>query len=72
MSTVRVNSLVDPKLNNSIATSVAVQMIPAGILGIATLFMIETPQFLIKRGRREEAFKNLVWLRMLPADHICR
>ncbi|GKZ85085.1 hypothetical protein AnigIFM56816_010849 [Aspergillus niger] len=48
----------------------AVQLIPAGLLIIGILFVKESPRWLFLRGRREEAIKNLCWIRQIPADHI--
>ena len=47
----------------------AVQLIPAGLLAIGLPFLKESPTFLIKRGRIDEAYKILSYLRKLPADH---
>ena len=33
------------------------------------LFMIETPRWLVLKGRDEQATRNLCWLRQLPKDH---
>jgi sugar porter (SP) family MFS transporter len=48
----------------------AVQLIPAGLLFIGAFWIRESPRWLISKGRREEALKNLCWLRDLPADDI--
>ncbi|KAJ6143229.1 hypothetical protein N7471_002682 [Penicillium samsonianum] len=48
----------------------AVQLIPAGLLLIGGLFIRESPRWLFGRGRREEAIKNLCWIRQLPEDDI--
>ncbi|KAE8158484.1 putative quinate permease [Aspergillus tamarii] len=48
----------------------AVQLIPSGLLIIGALFLKESPRWLFLRGRREEAIKNLCWIRQLPEDHI--
>ncbi|KAJ5767140.1 uncharacterized protein N7511_004756 [Penicillium nucicola] len=48
----------------------AVQLIPAGLLIIGAVFIRESPRWLFGRGRREEAIKNLCWVRQLPADDI--
>ncbi|WVQ81724.1 hypothetical protein IAT38_003849 [Cryptococcus sp. DSM 104549] len=47
----------------------AVQLIPGGLFAIGTLFMIESPMLLVKRGKEELAIKNLEYLRQLPGDH---
>ncbi|KAF7171289.1 hypothetical protein CNMCM5623_003716 [Aspergillus felis] len=48
----------------------AVQLIPSGFLLIGAVFLKESPRWLFSRGRREDAIKNLCWIRQLPADHI--
>jgi Sugar (and other) transporter len=48
----------------------AIQLVPAGLLFAGTFAIKESPRWLMFRGRREEAIKNLTWLRQLPADHI--
>ncbi|KAJ5091794.1 hypothetical protein NUU61_006664 [Penicillium alfredii] len=48
----------------------AIQLIPAGLLLIGGVFIRESPRWLFLRGRREEAIKNLSWMRQLPEDHI--
>lgn len=52
-----------------IPLSVGVQLIPAGLLAMGLPFLKESPTFLIKRGRMDEAYKILSYLRKLPADH---
>jgi hypothetical protein len=48
----------------------AVQLIPAGLLLIGGVFIRESPRWLFSRGRREEAIKNLCWIRQLPESDI--
>lgn len=48
----------------------AVQLIPAGLLFIGIFVIRESPRWLFTRGKREQAIKNLCWLRNLPEDHI--
>ncbi|KAK0306621.1 hypothetical protein LTR54_009275 [Friedmanniomyces endolithicus] len=46
-----------------------VQLIPAGLLALGLPFLRESPTWLLKRGRDEEAYKSLSYLRNLPIDH---
>ncbi|QKX60714.1 uncharacterized protein TRUGW13939_07860 [Talaromyces rugulosus] len=48
----------------------AVQLIPAGLLLIGSIFIRESPRWLFSCGHREEAIKNLCWIRQLPEDDI--
>ncbi|KAL1963040.1 hypothetical protein VTN77DRAFT_8788 [Rasamsonia byssochlamydoides] len=48
----------------------AVQLIPSGLLIIGAFFVRESPRWLLFRGRREEAIRNLAWIRQLEPDHI--
>lgn len=48
---------------------VAVQLIPAGLLVISMIPMIESPRWLISKGRHEAAAKAFAWVRNLPEDH---
>lgn len=43
-----------------------VQLIPGGMLLIGSLFLVESPRWLLSRGRTEEARKNLSYIRHLP------
>lgn len=48
----------------------AVQLIPGGLLLIGTVWLKESPRWLLSKGKREHAIRNLCWIRGLPADHI--
>ncbi|CAE6505297.1 unnamed protein product [Rhizoctonia solani] len=48
---------------------VAVQLIPGGLLLAASVFLLETPRWLYRRGRVNDATVNLSWIRNLSADH---
>ncbi|KAJ5279752.1 hypothetical protein N7478_005124 [Penicillium angulare] len=48
----------------------AIQLIPAGMLLIGGVFIRESPRWLFLRGRREEAIKNLCWIRSLEESDI--
>lgn len=47
-----------------------VQLIPAGLLTIGIPFLRESPVWLLKRGRDEEAFQVYSYYRNLPVDHL--
>lgn len=44
----------------------AVQLIPAGCLLLGAIWMKESPRWLLSKGKRELALKNLCWIRNLP------
>ncbi|KAK5713620.1 hypothetical protein LTR15_011320 [Elasticomyces elasticus] len=48
----------------------AVQLIPAGVLLIGTFFLKESPRWLITNNKREQALKNLSWIRNLHPDDL--
>ncbi|BGP70370.1 hypothetical protein NBRC10513v2_003729 [Rhodotorula toruloides] len=47
----------------------AIQIIPGGLLLIGACFLRESPRYLLKRHRPEEATRNLCWLRKLEPTH---
>jgi len=48
----------------------AVQLIPGGLLFAGAFWLRESPRWLLSKNRREEAMKNLCWIRNLEADDI--
>jgi sugar porter (SP) family MFS transporter len=48
----------------------AVQLIPSGLLLAGSFWLHESPRWLMSKGRREMAIKNLCWIRQLPADDL--
>ncbi|BCR93612.1 sugar porter family MFS transporter [Aspergillus luchuensis] len=48
----------------------AVQLIPSGMLFLGSLWMRESPRWLFLKGRREQAMKNLCWIRQLDETDI--
>lgn len=48
----------------------AVQLIPAGLLAIGVFSLRESPVWLLKQGRDEDAIQVYSYYRNLPADHI--
>ncbi|EHL01502.1 putative quinate permease [Glarea lozoyensis 74030] len=46
----------------------AVQLIPAGLMFIGLFFIKESPRWLMTRGKRDLALKNLCWIRKLDTD----
>ncbi|KAH7014337.1 quinate permease [Microdochium trichocladiopsis] len=47
----------------------AVQLIPGGLLLLGCLFIKESPRWLFSKNKREQAMKNLCWIRNLePSD----
>lgn len=65
-----VNKNISPSTDLQWHIPVAVQFIPAGLLVIFLTFgTVESPRWLVTRGRRSDAIKALSWLRNLPEDH---
>ncbi|KAK7537634.1 general substrate transporter [Phyllosticta citricarpa] len=48
----------------------AIQLIPGGLLFFGALWLKESPRWLFSQYRRDEALKNLCWIRNLPADDV--
>lgn len=47
----------------------AIQLVPSGLLFISVLFVRETPRFLLKSNKPEQALANLSWIRNLDPEH---
>jgi sugar porter (SP) family MFS transporter len=60
---------MDPTSSNTWRIPMAVQLIPAGLLALMIPILKESPTWLLKRGRDEEAIKVYSFLRMLPENH---
>lgn len=48
----------------------AVQLIPGGLLLFGTVWLRESPRWLIGNGQRDKGLANLCWIRQLPANDI--
>lgn len=48
----------------------AVQLIPAGLLLAGAFWLRESPRWLLSKNKREQALKNLSWIRRLPEDDL--
>ncbi|KIN03559.1 hypothetical protein OIDMADRAFT_118655 [Oidiodendron maius Zn] len=55
--------------SNAWRIPMAVQIIPAGLLALLLPLVKESPLWLLKRGREDEAYRVYSYLRNLPADH---
>ncbi|EYE92879.1 putative MFS quinate transporter [Aspergillus ruber CBS 135680] len=47
----------------------SLHIIFAGLIFVLTLFQHESPRYLVKKGKEDQALKNLCRLRKLPGDH---
>ncbi|TGO29262.1 hypothetical protein BPAE_0017g00700 [Botrytis paeoniae] len=48
----------------------AIQLIPSGLLLFGSFWLHETPRWLMSKGKRDKAIKNLCWIRNLTEDDI--
>ena len=65
----RVNKNIPKTTSKQWHIPVAIQFIPAGLLILCMIPMIESPRWLASKGRNQEATKALSWVRNLPEDH---
>lgn len=66
-----INQNMDPDSSTSWRVPMAVQLIPAGILLLGGFFLHESPLWLMRKNREEEATVALESLRRLPREHEC-
>ncbi|ATY61706.1 MFS quinate transporter [Cordyceps militaris] len=64
-----INQHMDVRATASWRVPMAVQLIPAGILFIGGFALHESPLWLMRKGREQEATEVLVAVRQLPATH---
>lgn len=60
---------MDVSSNTSWRVAMAVQLIPGGMLAIGSIILKESPGWLLRKGREEEALKVLSYVRQLDAEH---
>ena len=66
-----INNTMDSSVAATWRIPMAVQLVPAGLLFIGGFFLHESPLWLLRKGRDNEAYEALEQIRRLPADHIC-
>lgn len=64
-----VNKNVSAATDKQWHITVALQFVPAGLLILCMLPMIESPRWLVSKGKPDRATKALSWVRNLPEDH---
>lgn len=64
-----INQNMDPTQAITFRIPIAMQIVPGGLLALGSFFLTESPTLLIRKGKREQAMKNLTYLRQLPEDH---
>jgi hypothetical protein len=69
----KINYAVDRTISDDLKaqwiTPLSLQLIPGVLLAVGILFCPESPRWLARKDRWEEAEKVLVYLRTLPADN---
>lgn len=61
---------IEPSSSTSWRIPMGVQLIPAGLLALGIPFLRESPTWLLKHGREEQAYNVLSYYRAIPADHV--
>ncbi|KAF7551128.1 hypothetical protein G7Z17_g5243 [Cylindrodendrum hubeiense] len=64
-----INQNMDPTSTTSWRVPMAVQIIPAGVLLVGGFFLHESPLWLMRKNREEEATLALESIRKIPRDH---
>ncbi|KAK9469418.1 general substrate transporter [Lipomyces arxii] len=59
---------LDPEGHNQWRIPVALQLVPGVLLAVGGWFIKESPRWLIKKDRRDEALVNLAYIRMVEVD----
>lgn len=68
---ISVNNTMDPNSRASWRVPMAVQIPPAALILMGAFVLHESPLWLLRKGKDEQAFKALEALRKLPIDHQC-
>lgn len=66
-----INQNMDVTSASSWRVPMAVQIIPAGVLLVGGFFLHESPLWLMRKNREEEATVALESLRKISRDHTC-
>lgn len=64
-----ISSHMDVNSNTSWRVAMAVQLIPGGMLAIGSVVLKESPGWLLRKGRHEQALQVLSYIRKLPENH---
>lgn len=66
-----VNNTMDPNSRASWRVPMAVQIPPAALILVGAFVLHESPLWLLRKGKDEQAFRALEALRKLPIHHQC-
>jgi MFS family permease len=64
-----VNKNVSSATSKQWRIPVAIQFVPAGLLILSSVFMVESPRWLVSKNRSHDAQAALSWVRGLPQEH---